>query len=859
MKRENASNFKIPLPNSRSSQQRPPLSQDEVRQVDHADPQHPSQPSSSNAAERNRQTWTQRISSLVPRPFALNTTSSVPETTESSSNSKARASRIDNSGTSLTRKVSRSGKPSWRTRKHLASSILASIPAFSNPRVYTYDNDLYRSGEPLDPLLTAQYDEPQIIKAFADALTGEDLGLNAEEEEAEEINRQPLTEGQQEGAESDLDLEKEQRTAWKDEVPGADAMPSNSLLSGGDDPDPSKSTTKHAPPRHLGEDSIVRRGEHTNGNAPTTPMRARSKSINKKDLFLSSASDFAPIRERRQPTRSKGGRNVNKLRGSDTGTREGLVYKLIRFPLLFAIFFTIALEFLLYVIIRQAVNLVEYAIAWKGKKGELRKELRKANSWKEWRRWAVEMDEYVGYGRWKEKDASGLYDWILVRKVVKSLRQFRERDDAEKVLGVLNLCVRNNFAGVEGFRLYSETFFGTKNLIERYVDEVEESLDYIRKTDKIDLEAKRGFYRTVKKNFGTSALCLSGGASFGYCELPSILRRWAEKLTVTSPRFRSLWRRARVARRRVATQVHLWHLSRWTDRSTCLHSPRTRAQETHCAGARRSNHSVRRVDRHVGPTCDADRRTLRRQILCTEGTVLHDGQLDFHGGVQAHRQGSEHQLHSSGSTLAGEAAQLRHQPGLRHLERVARLCSRSRYSEPDLPDGQDSQWASSAVELGTPLQGWIPAHGHTAARVAIALQRQLSHRLAMQSACASLLFCTAGRTGSPRCTSERQRLARRIHPLCRGARAEAAPEHELQGHARPRLDAQDSWTGLELDVLTGFQWRSDHLAQDACVGLGAAPAGPRSRRIEAHASSWQVGHFPEIGESSRVSAPRAGY
>ncbi len=62
---------------------------------------------------------------------------------------------------------------------------------------------------------------------------------------------------------------------------------------------------------------------------------------------------------------------------------------------------------------------------------------------------------------------------------------FRERGDAENLLGVLDLCLRNNFAGVESFRLYSETFFGSKQLIERYVEEVEQSLDFVQKTDPV--------------------------------------------------------------------------------------------------------------------------------------------------------------------------------------------------------------------------------------------------------------------------------------------------------------------------------------------------------------------------------------
>lgn len=48
------------------------------------------------------------------------------------------------------------------------------------------------------------------------------------------------------------------------------------------------------------------------------------------------------------------------------------------------------------------------------------------------------------------------------------------------------------------------------------MDEVKRSLDYLRDTPLITLDEKRRFYRAINKNYGASALCLSGGAGFGY-------------------------------------------------------------------------------------------------------------------------------------------------------------------------------------------------------------------------------------------------------------------------------------------------------------------------------------------------------
>lgn len=239
---------------------------------------------------------------------------------------------------------------------------------------------------------------------------------------------------------------------------------------------------------------------------PTMTMTKNPRKVGR----IAAASDFAPVHERTQR------RGRSHRRATDSGGREGTLYLLLRFPLLLSIFLTIALEFFAYVLIRQLVNLNEFLVAWRGHKGTLRNRLRRAMTAKEWREVALELDSYLGYETWKCEDASGLYDWILVKKVMHSLKMMRQEDDAEGIMNVLDLCLRNNFAGTENFRLYSETFLGTKYLIESYLAEVEEALRYLTETDKLPPQRKRAFYRAVQKNMGRSALCLSGGACFGY-------------------------------------------------------------------------------------------------------------------------------------------------------------------------------------------------------------------------------------------------------------------------------------------------------------------------------------------------------
>ncbi|RPD67155.1 patatin-domain-containing protein [Lentinus tigrinus ALCF2SS1-7] len=222
---------------------------------------------------------------------------------------------------------------------------------------------------------------------------------------------------------------------------------------------------------------------------------------------VSALSDFAPVnlkvKKRKRPPRPahKG--------------REWL-YLILRWPLLGLIFLFIAIQFGMYIMIRQLVNAKEWVSAWRGRRGILRKRLRNARTYQEWKDAALALDEYMHFDEWKLIDEDMYYDWKLVRKVRRSLKTFREKNDARGVLGVLETCIRTNFAGVESARLYSETYYGTKVLIESYIDEVERAVEYVRETPDISNEEKKRFFKSANANLGTSALCLSGGASFGY-------------------------------------------------------------------------------------------------------------------------------------------------------------------------------------------------------------------------------------------------------------------------------------------------------------------------------------------------------
>ncbi|KAG9104474.1 hypothetical protein FRC06_002130 [Ceratobasidium sp. 370] len=244
--------------------------------------------------------------------------------------------------------------------------------------------------------------------------------------------------------------------------------------------------------------------DDSNAGSPSIPGTPRPS--HERIRKVSALSDFAPINQRVKRRR----------RGTLPPRHRELLYHVVRWPLLGLLFLVIFLEFYAYVWIRQCVNALEWLLAWRGKKGKLRANLRQARTYEQWKDAARVMDDYLGFNEWKQEDEDAYYDWTLVKKVYRSLKSLRQRDDARGVLGVLEVCIRANFAGVESTRLYSETFLGTKSLVENFVTEVTQALAYIRTTTQLSPEEKRRFFRSANKNLGASALCLSGGASFGY-------------------------------------------------------------------------------------------------------------------------------------------------------------------------------------------------------------------------------------------------------------------------------------------------------------------------------------------------------
>jgi hypothetical protein len=99
--------------------------------------------------------------------------------------------------------------------------------------------------------------------------------------------------------------------------------------------------------------------------------------------------------------------------------------------------------------------------------------MRNTNSYEEWIEAAKELDSYFKYNEWKEEIPFEYYDYKVLQKVNRDLKAFRQETDEnpQKMKNILQNCVKLNYAGVENVRLYSHSYYGTKHIVEEYIDE----------------------------------------------------------------------------------------------------------------------------------------------------------------------------------------------------------------------------------------------------------------------------------------------------------------------------------------------------------------------------------------------------
>ena len=247
--------------------------------------------------------------------------------------------------------------------------------------------------------------------------------------------------------------------------------------------------------------------ENIGGSSPATPLTpsiSRLNSVSKlknnpgsssqQSLFITAQHDWAPVNARVKSGRRKSERRRKKpSQRSKDETREGYLYTVLKWPFLVVVIAWVAGLGISYLLTRLYIWLYEQFIAWRGKRERLRRKLHATTHYSDWVAAAKELDTFLGNDAWKAEDEYAYYDHKTTRRVLEQLRKQRRKVEADErnraggkenmsngeiktrpideLRSLVEACVKNNFVGVENPRLYSQTYFGTKSLVQEFIDE----------------------------------------------------------------------------------------------------------------------------------------------------------------------------------------------------------------------------------------------------------------------------------------------------------------------------------------------------------------------------------------------------
>lgn len=163
---------------------------------------------------------------------------------------------------------------------------------------------------------------------------------------------------------------------------------------------------------------------------------------------------------------------------------------------------------------------------------KMEKAMSQAENYSDWCDAAAAHDRSTGVDKWKASDESKHFDNASIRRRLKRLSKLWKAQDNAGLLYALNEGIHGNMDGMGNDRLHQKAKFGTKQLIQDYVDAIVNSLEYLAsdKVDDIPFEEKLDFFRRAQHCYGRSAFLMSGSGAFLYFHMGVVKALWSEGL-----------------------------------------------------------------------------------------------------------------------------------------------------------------------------------------------------------------------------------------------------------------------------------------------------------------------------------------
>ena len=153
-----------------------------------------------------------------------------------------------------------------------------------------------------------------------------------------------------------------------------------------------------------------------------------------------------------------------------------------------------------------------------GKLEKVEKQLEQAQDYQQYRQACIEYDKLDNADKWKQNDRSDDYDYVLVQKRLRRIKEARIRNDVQELMSILHEGIHGNLGNIANPNLYQHTKSGTKVLIEQFLQELYDTLGdiYSAPEEKISFYQKLSFFEQTSHAYGQSCLMLSGGAGLGF-------------------------------------------------------------------------------------------------------------------------------------------------------------------------------------------------------------------------------------------------------------------------------------------------------------------------------------------------------
>jgi TAG lipase / steryl ester hydrolase / phospholipase A2 / LPA acyltransferase len=157
---------------------------------------------------------------------------------------------------------------------------------------------------------------------------------------------------------------------------------------------------------------------------------------------------------------------------------------------------------------------------------------------------ATSLDEYVtcaetldhleGHEAWKTrfKSVEPSYKPHQIDTQIKAIRRAVDAADREQLYLILHTCLDRQLGGMNKVRLYKHSWFGTKRLVDEYIDTVVDAIRYLVQnaiqptTSSGDVAECRQVFHEALHYHGRTALCLSGGALLGMKHIGVVKCLW---------------------------------------------------------------------------------------------------------------------------------------------------------------------------------------------------------------------------------------------------------------------------------------------------------------------------------------------